>query len=47
MKFIRAPKNPKECNFWDPKYIKKYFFKKPEFYDLAEHWGWFPRWLGS
>ena len=26
---------------------KMIFFKKPEVWDLTEHWGWFPKWQWS
>ena len=46
-KTFEAPKNPQKCTICAPKNVKKFFFKKPEFCDLAENWGWFPKWLGS
>ena len=30
--------------FWPQKVDKSIVFKKPEFCDLTEHWGWFPQW---
>ena len=30
--------------FGSQKMKKMIFFKKPEFSDLTEHWGWFPQW---
>ena len=48
---FRTPKNlfwPLKMNkkviFGPLKMEKMIFFKKPEFCDLTEHWGWFPQW---
>ena len=36
-----------ESLFGLQKMYKMIYFKKLEFHDLAAHWGWFPKWLGS
>ena len=38
-----GPTNCEKLIFWAPENEKIDFLKKPDFYDLAEHWG-FPQW---
>ena len=39
-----TPKTPKNWLFGLQKMRKMIFFKKPDFWDLTAHWGWFPQW---
>ena len=44
---LGPPKTLKNGLFELQKMRKMIFFKKPDFWDLTEHWGWFPKWLWS